>query len=200
MRLDIYEQLCGQDWAAIGKDLLAHTEWKTAGYYWRKGPKVLAKGHQAQDIVNLVIKKTFSGARKWDPERGALVPWLKRQIDSEVSTLFKSADHRHERRFVEPNAIQEDESGAVTTAIPDRNPDPLETMILKEEQERAKKVVADLLGAIDHDHDLVEEVECILEGYGPEPRFLAEQLNTSTNDINNRFKRLFRYARKVVKP
>ena len=177
-------------------------------YSWRRGGD-LAKGNTARDIVQRVCEKAVAGASSqtenystWDPEKGELLPWLKRQVWRELIRLSESATHQRERRFAPEN--DSDNSEAVESGSESqecsKEASPLEIAIKLETQREAKRKVADLLEAIDHDPELVELVETILEGNGPPRRELAENLNISPDQVTNRMKRLLRHAKKVVTP
>jgi DNA-directed RNA polymerase specialized sigma24 family protein len=52
-------------------------------------------GIEADDIVNEVIEKTFSGTRNWNPMKHPnLYLWLQSQVDSEISNLLNSNNNR----------------------------------------------------------------------------------------------------------
>ena len=71
--LDLLQEM---DWSAIRKALLTYTTWRARSYRWNRGESSdLAKGYTVEDVVQEVIVKTFEGVRKWDPEKGQLLPW-----------------------------------------------------------------------------------------------------------------------------
>lgn len=207
----VLELLCAANWESIGKELFAHVVWRCGKYRWRYGSTILPKGNEALDVVHETIERTLAGAqgidngryRKWDPEKGPLVPWLKDQANSILDALVNSATHRREQLFSpEPDCDEERPTFPAKTEsqIPDECQDALDDVIAKEERERAKVQVTKLLEAIDDDQELVDMAEAIMAGFGPEPRMLAEHLGVSTKDIYNRSKRLYRHAGKVVEP
>ena len=74
-----------------------------------------------------------------------------------------------------------------------------QTVLLEKEAAAERTLKANsLLEAIDGEAELEELYQEIEKGYD-KPRYLAEQLNTSIEDINNRLKRLRRRAKALEK-
>ena len=55
---------------------------------WRTGSDVaLAKGLMPEDVAAQAIVSVIAGERKWEPQRGPLLPFLKRVVDSLLNHL-----------------------------------------------------------------------------------------------------------------
>jgi len=67
--------------------LAAYAAFRSRNLYWRTGSDVaLAKGLMPEDIAARAIVSVIGGERKWEPERGPLLPFLKRVVDSLLIT------------------------------------------------------------------------------------------------------------------
>jgi len=76
------------DWGVIHEDLLLHAMWRARGYRWNRGGDLdLAEGYTVEDVVQEVIAKALSGIRRWDPERGKLLPWLQSHSRSTIRLI-----------------------------------------------------------------------------------------------------------------
>jgi len=198
----VYKLLQAADWDNIGKELLAFAVSRARNYYWaRGGPNEWPKGNKPEDIVQLVIEKTIKGQRKWDPAKGLLKPWLIDQVKSEIDALFKSAMARREAFSLDDDEtdhldeVPHRDTVHVSTASSD--PTPEETVLRKEEEELASKRVSSLFAATADDPEVEQVLTAIMNGCEPKPQEIAKELNTSTEDINNRMKRLRRHALKT---
>jgi DNA-directed RNA polymerase specialized sigma24 family protein len=178
------------DWSAIRKALLIYATWRARGYCWHRGESPdLAKGYTVEDVVQEVIVKTFEGTRRWDPEKGQLLPWLQLQSKSVIDALAKSASHRHE-----VSLLDLDIEGLVT----EQSPDLLEIVLEEEARACVERRVEALFRAVDGVPELQEVLQAILDGCLPRPRHLALELNLSVREVDNRLKRLRRRASKLV--
>ena len=189
------------DWGEIGKELYAFAVWWARKYQWRYGKgQDLALGKSIDDIVQEVIVKTLQGDRKWDPERGALVPWLKDQVKSIMDALARSAAHRYERESLESMNEEgvgdkaEYQASKSDVHTPLQSPDPKEAVL---QQEDVEHQVDALYQAMDGDQELEEILSAILDGCERKPKLLAAELGVPVKDINNRLKRILRRAAKV---
>jgi DNA-directed RNA polymerase specialized sigma24 family protein len=176
--------------------LLAYTIWRARIYRWSgDGNHLLAQGLSAEDIVQRVIEKTLTGQRKWDPNKGELLPWLRDQVNSELDGLVKSAAHRYEmvlesddssggdvRDKIEYRAVEDGILGSV------RPPNP-ENLLIEGE---GSDLVSALFQAVDGDLELEEVLNAVMDGCELKPRHLAEMLGVPKQNINNRLKRLRR--------
>jgi RNA polymerase sigma factor (sigma-70 family) len=163
----------------------------------------LPDGCELCDIVQHVIEKTINGDRKWDPDKGELLPWLKDQVKSVIDAKAKSTSHRREAYFSEDNeyGLTEQEEFAAQQVDPSTNLDRLtpEEEILDQEsdgerREKAQIKYSALFCAIEGDKELEEVLETVIDGCELKPRYLAKALNVPEENINNRLKRLRRKA------
>jgi len=169
------------DWRAIGVRLTAHAAWRAANLHWRRGdPLLLAAGKTAEDIAMEVIEKVLAGERRWEPERGELLPYLCGVADSLVSHLADSHDNRTyaelDPEVDYPGPPQVDAGASDTRRIND-----LRRLLRSERQT-----------------DLLEVIDAVTLHCDPTPKALADALRTSTADINNRLKRLRRRAMRML--
>ena len=200
----IFKELQEADWDAISKELLAFALWWADRYRWRSGSKdILPDGYELCDIVQHVIEKTINGDRKWDPDKGELIPWLKNQVKSVIDAMAKSATHRKEFYFSDDDedGLTEQEEFAAQQIDPSDNLyrlTPEEVILYKESDgERREKALikySALFYAIEGDEELEEVLEAVIDGCELKPRYLAQELNVPVENINNRLKRLRRKA------
>lgn len=203
----VQRELWNADWAQIGKELLAFAVYRAKLYRWRSGGlHLLARGMELQDVVQDVIVKTLRGQRKWEPHTGPLVPWLKDQVKSEIDALAKSAAHRREESLEPDWQVVEEGTGPeeqpalqAGRSSADPSVDAEAVLIEAEDTLSAGKKVGALFDAIDGDQELEEVVQAVLDGCEPKPRYLAEHLGLSVEEINNRVKRLRRRAFGIAK-
>lgn len=179
MRQDVQRELRRVDWAEIGIRLAAYATWRARNLQWRSGrTDVLAGGKTPEDLAAEAILKVLEGERAWDPCRGALLPYLEGVVDSLMSHLAASADNR----------IQESWS--------DSHPDPADVPIATDPSDRIDRLRAALRR--DQQHALLAVIDAVAAHCDAKPQAIAQQLGTTVADINNRLKRLRRYAQKVV--
>lgn len=200
-------ELWQTDWGQIGKQLLAFAVYWARLYRWHSGGvHLLARGMELQDVVQDVIDKTLRGQRKWNPDRGPLVPWLKDQIKSEIDALAKSAAHRREETLEpdwhlaeEGNGAEEQTARQASASYAEGSMDPEAILVEAEGTISADKTVAALFQALRGDQELEDVVQAVLDGCEPKPRYLAERLGLSVEEINNRVRRLRRRAFGIAK-
>lgn len=202
----VRRELWQADWGEIGKQLLAFAVFRARMYHWRTGGvHLLPRGIELQDIVQDVIDKTLRGQRRWDPDKGPLVPWLIDQIKSEVDALAKSAAHRREEPLEPDWQLVEVADGAEERAALradpslDRPKDPETALTESEASAFAEKRVAELFEAINGDQELQAVVQAIMDGSESQPRHLAQYIGISIEETNNRLKRLRRRALAITK-
>ncbi|OQA22611.1 MAG: RNA polymerase factor sigma-70 [Chloroflexi bacterium ADurb.Bin360] len=178
-------ELCQEaDWGAIRRDLLVHTAWQARRYLWNHGGYLdLAEGYTIEDVVQEVIVKTLSGVRKWDPEKGPLLPWLYAQSRSILDALAQSASHRHEMHIPDMEVL-----------IAAQSLDPLEIIIEREREAQIRHKTETLIEIVEEDPELQEVLQVILAGCEPRPRHIALELGISVREVDNRLKRLRRRA------
>jgi len=176
------ESLDGIDWEDVGIRLTAYSTWKAANLRWRTGRAGdLAAGKTPEDVAEDAIWKVFEGRRRWDPQRGPLLPYLRRVVDSLMNELAESADNRRQQRL--------DEDGLPHRAAADGDPGAAERV------ERLRAVLAR-----EDKPDLLAIVDAVVQSCEPTPQAIAGQLGTTVLDVNNRLKRLRRFAHKLMGP
>jgi DNA-directed RNA polymerase specialized sigma24 family protein len=190
-----------QDWDVVGRELVAFAVFWARNYEWRRGGTwELAAGKTIADIVQEVIVKTIEGRRKWDPHRGALVPWLKDQVKSEIDHLCHSRSHQCEMSILENEGREKPTDRAECCAFRQSScgtaftQDPEEIVLMQEEVKRREDA---LIQAADRDPQL-EEILSAATSCEPKPRYLAAEIGVPVQDINNRLKRLRRRALKLL--
>ena len=178
MRHDIQRELQRVDWADVGIRLTAYATWKARNLHWRTGrTDVLAGGKTPEDLAADAILKVLEGERAWDPARGALLPYLEGVVDSLMSHLAASFDNRSQERWSASHDVAAD--GPPAGDAEDR--------------------VARLRAALQRDqqHTLLAVVDAIAARVEAKPQAIAQHLGTTVADINNRLKRLRRYAQRM---
>lgn len=185
--LDLLQEM---DWSAIRKALLNYATWRARRYRWnRRESPGLAKGYTVEDVVQEVIVKTFEGVRKWDPDKGRLLPWLQLQSKSVIDALAKSASHRHEMSLFDLD---------IESLVIEQSPNLLEIVLEEEARSRSRQKVEALFRAVDDVPELREVLQVIQDGCPPRPRYLALELDISVREVDTRLKRLRRRASKLA--
>jgi DNA-directed RNA polymerase specialized sigma24 family protein len=175
------------DWGTVRRQLLIYATWRARHYRWcRGGDEELAEGKTVEDVVQEIIEKAFSGVRRWDPDKGELLPWLQAQSRSIIDALAKSASHRREVSILEMENLALAQS-----------PDPLEIMLEKEAKTQICHQVETLFQAVDEEPKLRDVLECIMNNCEPKARYLADELDVPVEDIYNRLRRLRRCASRL---
>ena len=83
-------------------DLAGHAAFRARNYWWRSGgQRDLANGMHLKDVVQEAVARVLQESRRFDADRGALLPYLKGVIDSIISNLANSIDNRSQSRFPE---------------------------------------------------------------------------------------------------
>ncbi len=201
MSADVLEKLRRQDWDAIGRVLVAHVIRRSHLRAWREGTKLasLGLGRAPEDIVQDVITKVFAGERTWDPERGELVPTLKRIVESELDHLWKAKARRVESRSPDDPELQATQESHASEIDPDfREPGAEEVVEEAETWVSASTRVGALFAAVEGEPDLQAVLEAIMEGCEPKPRYLAEHLQVPVQEIYSRMRRLRQRAKQQV--
>lgn len=206
MNKDAYRFFTGLSQDELDKiftELLAYAINLIDRYYWRYG--VLPAGIDPQDIVQRIVIKTLSGKFNWDPSKIDLYPFMKGRIWSETTKLFIRKEYKHELHASEGEDIHEvidRELSLEETVERDFYCDPAIWLdAIENEKERAKVIqeyIEDLLEACQGKPELEEIVYAILDGCEEKPRFLAEWLKVSVDEVNNRLKRLRSRADRII--
>ena len=168
------------DWADVGIRLTAYATWKARNLRWRTGrTDVLAGGKTPEDLAAEAILKVLAGERAWDPGRGPLLPYLEGVVDSLMSHLAASSDNRIQEQW--------SESYGETAGQADSATDP---------EDRVERLRAALLNR--QQHALLAVLDAVATDVEPKPQALAQYLGISVADVNNRLKRLRRFAQQIV--
>jgi DNA-directed RNA polymerase specialized sigma24 family protein len=179
MRHEIQRELQRVDWADVGVRLAAYATWKARNLQWRTGrTDILAGGKTPEDLAADAILKVLAGERAWDPSRGALLPYLEGVVDSLMNHLAASLDNRSQERWSDSHDVAAD--GPAAADAEDR--------------------IARLRAALrrDQQHALLAVVDAIAARVDAKPQAIAHHLGTSVADVNNRLKRLRRYAQRML--
>ncbi len=187
---DIYRELVNQDWPALyGKLVLyAHYRARVMNYPRRteghselraelgvEPDLELGLGQTVLDVVHTVIAKAFEGKRHWRPSDGPLLPWLKRQVDSEMDHLYQSKDFRTETQLektdeeghllVEMERVHHLEGNSDLAAharrLEDANVEGEERLA---QEEHARRQVDRLLDVISDDPELMVIFDAMMDG------------------------------------
>lgn len=175
------------DPAAVGKRLEAHALFVARAKGWPSADRdtALLEGVSPADLVAETLNKIFAGDTDWDSDR-PLLPYAKVMILNRIRDL---ARRRRQRREVSLDA-----TGGGHLAVSEG---------IDARVERLSQLEADddLMMAIwekvSDRPDLKRIVEVVLDGVEPKPRFLAERLECSVQEVNNSLKRLRRLGRKM---
>lgn len=186
---EVFREMEAQDWGKVFKRVLFHAECRARKYYWRTGRGFdLAKGWTPEDVVQHVIEKTINGERRWNPKKGPLVPWLRDQVNSVIDALWKSEAGKYEAGFPE---TEEDDDSMEWLPVAGGQANELGNSPRAEENSiSAAERMDELWKAIGDDEEVADYVWALQDGCRPEPRYLAEQLGVSREEIYNRKKRL----------
>lgn len=200
--MDVVKELLRVDWGETGMKLAAYAAFRSRNLLWRTGSDVaLAKGLMPDDIAAQAIVSVIGGERKWEPERGPLLPFLKRVVDSLLNHLALSADNRRIERF-----FQDDTSpyGAERIAFQDgdegpwpRRPADFDAADPSESECDADERIDQLAEAAKGTPELAEVLNAILEFNETRPRLIAIRIGRPVNHVNNCLKRLRRLALKI---
>jgi DNA-directed RNA polymerase specialized sigma24 family protein len=208
------------DWEAISIELAGHAAFRARNLGWRTGERVgpetrakagdlardmdLAMGLNPIDVAQQAIKRVLDGSRKWDPNRGPLLPYLKGVVDSLISHLAESPDNQLQRRV--PEGEEDDElwdRSEFRASLNDRHdlgdligarpPNPEQPLLDREADDSR---VSNLFETVKGSPELEETISAIMQ-VGPKPVDIAEHLRLAVSEVNNRLKRL---RRLVLKP
>jgi DNA-directed RNA polymerase specialized sigma24 family protein len=182
--------------------LAAYAAFRSRNLLWRTGSDVtLAKGLMPDDIAAQAIVSVIGGERKWEPERGPLLPFLKRVVDSLLNHLALSADNRRIERF---SQVDTSPYGAERIAFQDgdegqwpRRPADFDAADPSESESDADERIDRLVEAAKGTPELAEVLNAILEFSEARPRLIAIRIGKPVNHVNNCLKRLRRLALKI---
>lgn len=168
----VFDLLQKADWPRISLELTDYAGMKVQRLRWRTGSRGdLPQGNTAEDLAYDAIGRVLGGERRWDPDQNPeLLPYLKAVVDSLVSHLGESDEHRRVRRFpqTEEGADFEevlhlaDPEAPTARHLPQRPATPEEDLLRKE---REGKVVDEIFKAVHGDAELELLVDAVMEGH-----------------------------------
>lgn len=195
---EIFRHLQSANWSDIGKRLTLYAIRRAQFYGWVDSASQLLPGRDftIDDIVQHVILKTINGDRNWDPSRGSLFTWLKYQVNSVMDAWINNEPGKYEIPFGDDEVDEEAGEQSDTIAIEDVRDEtavhPEEALVNQDAAQENSERVGLIFQAVSDDPELVELVEHIYQTGETRPRFAAQELGTTVEDINNRKKRFFR--------
>jgi DNA-directed RNA polymerase specialized sigma24 family protein len=187
--LDVLTELLKVNWKETGIQLAGYAAFRARNLAWRTGSSdLLAKGLMPDDIAAQAILSVISGERTWEPERGPLLPYLKRIVDSLLSHLAESGDNR----WLDP-WTSEDTQLAAGTALPEADSD-----CRDETDDDQDDRIEQLFDAVADKPELAEVLDAMLKFDETRPRYLALRIGKPVSHVNNCLKRIRRLALKIV--
>lgn len=158
---------------------------------------VLPDDYDAEDIVLTVIGKNLDGSRgqQFDPSKGSISSWLKKQIESEIKNKSRWDRSKLERPIPVDGEgeYQEEQLERWAEAVRSASGSPphdQEVVLLSEEA--AEEFWDNLYEIVQDDQDLEKLVELLENGCDFTPRNLATELGWTVERVNNAKKRLRR--------
>jgi DNA-directed RNA polymerase specialized sigma24 family protein len=194
------QQFQSQDWGDIGKRLLLYAIKRAQRYGWIDSETSLLSGGDftVDDIVQEVMQKTLSGEWNWNPSQ-PLFTWLKLRVNSVMDHWINSKFRKHEIPFADEDLNEEAGEKSNSIEVEDAEDlyaiEPEVELIEKEDGKDAPIKTNLIFEAIAHDPELEQLVDYIMRTSEMRPRIVANDLNTTVDDINNRKKRLYRHLR-----
>lgn len=178
--MDAVKELLAIDWKEVGIKLAGYAAFRARNLSWRTGSGVaLAKGLMPDDVAAQAILSVISGDRTWEPERGPLLPFLKRVVDSLLNHLAESSDNRR----VEGIASSIDGIEAADRA--------------EDSEDEDQRRVQMLIETVEDKPELMEVLRAIIDFDEARPRFIAARIGKPVAHVNNCLKRLRRLALKI---
>jgi hypothetical protein len=202
------------DWKRIQLKLLEYAGFKIGRLKWRTGQGVLPKGLSMEDIVIGAVQKTFEGAqaamndgaaresapgvRRWNPESAPdLLEFLKAVVDSDVSHLVSSEEHRLTNYHAQATA---EEARDAIERLPSQASDNPEQSLLRREREAQEEgfgeYFVELTSAFAHDPPVQKVLasyrEQSLKSETIKPAAVARDTGMPIEEVRNAIKRLRR--------
>ncbi len=189
------------DWGPIGNELTAFAIHCIRDYQWSYGGAFeIPQGYTAKDIAQEVMLKTLSGERRWDPDKGELIPWLRWQVRSIVNARVKSEPHRYEILPPEdpsgsPDFDRLDSLSANSRATMAATPEEL-LIASEEDMQRADRLFEATKGDPEAEQLLMWMWEAVTEGRDHKPADIAAALDMPVTAVYNCIRRMKRRAQK----
>lgn len=185
----ILEEISDEKWLAHYHELVLYARWKCSRWLWRTGSRHnLPRGHSPETLASEAVARLLDGQREWNHERypgDNPVPFLKGVVDSLVSELGHSDDHRQTADAVEdsPRALN-----AETNVYSPRDLSPAQLAYLEEVDRRVRHLIADR-------EDLVEVYGYLREGH--KAAEIAEALGLDVSAVYVRIRAFVRRTKAV---
>lgn len=203
---EVRRRLLAAEWGEIGPILLG-----VAVNWARRYPTLryaaggdLALGKAVDDIVQDVIVKTLERQRRWDPERGDLLPWLKAVVKSEVDHLAKEKASHYEVQFDRDvgDLVSRLERVDAVDAFGRKSTGSPEQVLARRERVREQyEAVYALVEGDEELEELVLAIECLIDESEalkePKRQDIASILDLPVSEVTNRKKRLKRLLQKA---
>ncbi|MFQ6043791.1 MAG: hypothetical protein ACE5PV_23300, partial [Candidatus Poribacteria bacterium] len=132
-----------------------------------------------------------SGDRRWNPDKNPdLLRYLKSVVDSLVSHLVESEDHKRLQYFpeTEDGVDLEDVLPLAAVSLSRRPKIPEEEFL---EKEREEQVLSEIFAAVNGDVELEALFEALMEGY-TKPAEIAQAWNRDVKDVYRLVRKLRR--------
>ena len=178
----------------LTKELLAlmvdYAQKKIRRYNFLSGGNVTVKGKDAQDYVQeaiVAVIQGIKGKRRWD-EKTDFQHHMKGIIKSQISHSFELVESQRTQRESTISYFKADDEESYTLdSHPGSSSTPLDDAINAD----AERKMWEIMGLLEDDRLLQEIFQCIFDGT-TKPSEIAEELKTTTKEINNGKKRLGR--------
>lgn len=198
----VLDRLEAADWKDISLRLAHFAVWRASLYKWNSGDTgLLPRGKTPEDVACEAIEKVWNGTRNWDPEiYPDLLKHLMKIVESDISHLFKSADHRKRARAALSRKTPEgeedpdpDQSFLENAAIDLSTPEAL--LVSDEEEQLRERIRNDFYSLVEGDDDLESVLLCFEEGIF-KPEAIAVETGLDKKKVYNLKKKLLRRAAK----
>jgi hypothetical protein len=203
LALDTVKELLNTDWKETGLRLAGYAAFRARNLAWRTGRSdSLAKGLMPDDIAAQAILSVISGERSWDPEKGPLLPFLKRVVDSLLNHLAESSDNRrveplfseHEEALHQQRVELLADCGEKVTIS---QASLVRAELVPEPEDSGERKIQQLFAVAKEKPELAELLQAILDFDEVRPRCIALRIGKSVAHVNNCLKRLRRLALKI---
>lgn len=199
----VQEKLEEANWDEITLRLTAYALFKVRRLKWRTGDREsLPEGKTAEDLTYEAIEKVLSGERQWDPAACPdLLGYLRGVVDSLVSHLVISEEHRRVRRMPQTEEGQEVEE-LLTLAKPGaETAEHLVTIQIDPEAQtvgkmEAERFVGEIFEEIAGDKELEMVMDALLRG-NVKPREIAVETGIDVERIYKLREKLDRSAKRI---
>lgn len=191
---DIEEAYINKVRSMLNKELIAllvaYAQRKILRCNFLAGGNITAKGKDAQDYVQdaiVTVIKGVEGKRRWD-EKTDFQLHMKGIIRSQIGHSFELTESQKTQRESTISYFKADDEESYTLdSHPGSSPTPLDNAINAD----ADRKMWEIMGLLEDDPLLKGIFQCIFDGT-TKPSEIAEELKTTTKEINNGKKRLGR--------